>query len=211
MRRYSFFNPFAVFTKEEKEKIRSALVQSERTTNAEIALLVVGHSVHGLLFLIPGLLSLLTFAAGFYFLWWHRWGDPEIYYLAGLFAVTIILYAAVFRWTVARTARKKAVRRRAVDEFHSMGLCGTTHHVGLLAYISILERAVEIVADPHIAQKVGDATWRDHADKLARAFKDKDVDRLCETLKEIGTVLSTHFPKTPDDKDEFPTDITIKR
>ena len=54
------------------------------------------------------------------------------------------------------------------------------------------------------AMNSGNASWKECG---LHFQNEKFSDALVEAVKEIGTVLESHFPKTSDDTNELPNDV----
>ena len=54
----------------------------------------------------------------------------------------------------------------------------------------------------------GNASWKECGTHFQN---EKFSDALVEAVKEIGTVLERHFPKTSDDTNELPNDVIGER
>ena len=62
-----------------------------------------------------------------------------------------------------------------------------------------------------IHKKVSDGYWDDLAAAMTAHFKEKRFcDGICEVVKEIGKKLEQEFPRTTNDADELPNDVSIK-
>jgi uncharacterized membrane protein len=51
-------------------------------------------------------------------------------------------------------------RQRALQLFASLGVWDTAHNNGVLIYILLADRSVEIIADRAVAQRIPEADWR---------------------------------------------------
>lgn len=99
----------------------------------------------------------------------------------------------------------------AVKEFYRLGMDKTRYRTGVLIYILLSERKIQIVADKGINDKVENATWQKIAESIAENFKTgKYLDGIIKGLEQIGEVLTQHFPIKPDDTNELPNDVEIR-
>jgi TPM domain len=57
--------------------------------------------------------------------------------------------------------RVRNVRERALEVFGELGVWSTREHNGVLLYVLLAERHVEIVADRGLTGRVSEAEWRD--------------------------------------------------
>ncbi|QID17529.1 hypothetical protein G3580_07665 [Nitrogeniibacter mangrovi] len=96
-------------------------------------------------------------------------------------------------------------RQRALDAFASLGIWDTEENTGVLIYIQLADRAVEIVADRGIDRHVSQAQWALICRDLEARFRIGEHAAGCEAAVEaIGALIATHFPRAPDDVDELP-------
>jgi uncharacterized membrane protein len=107
--------------------------------------------------------------------------------------------------------RKLTLFDMAIKEFYRLGMDKTRDGTGVLVYILLSERKIQIIADKGINDKVENATWQKIAESVAEHFKmGKYLDGIIKGLEQIGEVLAQHFPIKPDDINEFPNDVEIK-
>lgn len=99
----------------------------------------------------------------------------------------------------------------AVKEFYRLGMDKTRDRTGVLIYILLSERKIQIVADKGINDKVENATWQKIAESIAENFKTgKYLDGIIKGLEQIGEVLTQHFPIKPDDTNELQNNVEIR-
>ncbi len=107
--------------------------------------------------------------------------------------------------------RKLTLFDMAVREFYRLGMDKTRDQTGVLVYVLLSERKLQIVADKGINEKVNSQTWQRIADMMVEHFKSgKYLDGIIKGLDEIGKILSQHFPIKPDDKNELSNEVEIK-
>jgi uncharacterized membrane protein len=88
-------------------------------------------------------------------------------------------------------------RQRALQVFGQSGVWDTAANSGVLVYLLVADRAVEIVADRGIHAKVGDGVWRGICEKMEVAFREgKFTGGALSGLVDIGALLAVHFPRT---------------
>jgi uncharacterized membrane protein len=87
-------------------------------------------------------------------------------------------------------------RARALQVFGQLRIWDTPENCGVLVYLLLADRAVEIVADRGIDARVGTGTWQEICAKMEVAFRaGKFADGAQHGLIEIGALLATHFPR----------------
>jgi len=89
-------------------------------------------------------------------------------------------------------------RERAVEVFSQLRVWDTEHNTGVLIYLLLAERQVEIVADRGIHAKVGNQVWNDICRAMERHFRqDRFEQGVVEGVQAITTQLQCHFPANP--------------
>ena len=112
---------------------------------------------------------------------------------------------------VNNTKKFKTVRAAAEKAFFKYGLNTTVDQTGVLIFLSVEEKRIEILADTGINAKVEQSTWDALIDKLAIKIRDGHPGQgICDLVAEIGVVLTQHFPIQPDDDDELSNDVIIE-
>jgi uncharacterized membrane protein len=100
--------------------------------------------------------------------------------------------------------RGESSRARAVELFSNLRVWDTEHNCGLLIYVLLADRAVEIVADRGIHAKVGEAEWTRICHQIEEAFRQKDFrSGAVAGIKSVTQHLTTHFPASIGDQNEL--------
>ena len=94
-----------------------------------------------------------------------------------------------------KTSMASLCRQRAIMLFGKLRVWDTEHNNGVLIYVLLAERAIELVADRGVARFVDAAVWRDTVARLGVALReDRFEDGLTQALQEVSAVLVAHFP-----------------
>jgi putative membrane protein len=200
------------FSKTEKEKIRQAVGEAEKSTTGEIAVMVVDESdryrdaeILGAL-LMSGLVSvILSLALHHITIWFYI---PAV---TVLFFPFWYLFRQMPQLKLALVSHHRAdgaVRDRAILSFYEKGLHRTRNETGILIFISLLERRVWILGDKGINEKIEPDFWGSLVGELTSGIRDgRALDALCAIVAKCGAELAGHFPGTPDDTNELPDDV----
>jgi uncharacterized membrane protein len=99
-------------------------------------------------------------------------------------------------WRAGREMPLPAVvRERALSWFGKLRVWDTEHNNGVLIYLMLAERQVEIVADRGISRHVPDAHWQAVVQHLGEHLQTGDFDTgLTQALQEVSALLVEHFP-----------------
>lgn len=88
-------------------------------------------------------------------------------------------------------------RQRALEVFGGLRVWDTAANCGVLVYLLVADRAVEIIADRGIHAKVGDVAWRTVCEKMEFQFREgKFTEGALSGLVDIGSLLAVHFPRS---------------
>ena len=92
--------------------------------------------------------------------------------------------------------RNASARDRAVAMFGKLRVWDTAHNNGVLIYLLLAERAIEIVADRGIAGPVDAAAWAAITAQMQGAFRGGDFAAgLDRAIDAVDTLLVQHFPR----------------
>jgi len=99
----------------------------------------------------------------------------------------------------------QSARERAIDVFSQLRIWDTEHNNGLLIYLLLADRAVEIVADRGIHAKVGSREWEKICHKMETAFKQANYEGgVVSGIHEVTQHLMKHFPASGTGRNELP-------
>lgn len=104
-------------------------------------------------------------------------------------------FAAEASLPLGELLRGVQARARAVECFGRLGVWDTEHNSGVLIYVLLAERCVEIVADRGIHGKVGSAAWEAICGEMQREFARGQFERGAVVgIRAISDLLAAHFP-----------------
>ena len=101
--------------------------------------------------------------------------------------------------------RGMSARARALQVFTALGVWDTAHSNGVLIYVLLADRAVEIVADRAIAAHIPAAEWAALCAEVAERFRQGDAAAgCCLAVRGVAQRLARHFPAAEGDGNELP-------
>ena len=90
------------------------------------------------------------------------------------------------------------IRQRAITLFGKLRVWDTERNNGVLIYLQLAERSIEIVADRGLHPHAGDAHWQAVVTCMSEHFKrGKFEDGLTEAVTQVSMLLAKHFPQAP--------------
>lgn len=128
--------------------------------------------------------------------------------LGGLLSHRLDPMRRLLTTTRRRHAQVLAAARQA---FVEEGVSATRERNGVLLYVSLLEREVEILPDLGLDGKVPRAEWNEVLHDLRRATSLQDLEqRFLRALGRLKERLPLHAPATGDNPDEIPNAPRIR-
>jgi uncharacterized membrane protein len=103
--------------------------------------------------------------------------------------------------------RNAPARERALMVFAKLRVWDTEANNGVLIYLELADRCVEIVADRGIARHVPPAGWDSILQGMREHFRRGEFEAgAIEGIEGVGDLLARHFPLAPDapNPDELP-------
>jgi len=96
-------------------------------------------------------------------------------------------------------------RERAIAWFGRLRVWDTEHNAGVLIYVLLADRRVELVADRGIHSRVGTAAWEAICGEMQQEFARGQFERGAVIgVRAISDLLAAHFPPSDADRNELP-------
>ena len=87
--------------------------------------------------------------------------------------------------------------------FYEAGIANTSAENGLLIYLSLLERQMEVIADRGILKAVPALKWNHAVFELKQVAEDATPEKLMSALREVGVLLAEHLPAVGENPNEL--------
>jgi len=98
----------------------------------------------------------------------------------------------------------RSARERALDVFSQLRVWDTQHNSGVLIYLLLADRDVEIIADRGVHARVGGG-WEAICRRMEERFAGGEYETgAIEGVRAVGEHLQRHFPVRPDGRNELP-------
>jgi putative membrane protein len=220
--------PKIKFTEADKKTVSTAVAKAETTTSGEIAVAVIKESYDYAIYetvtaVLGGFLYfiiLMFYVAEIQTFLQHLFWDYTVNYLLlfygfSTFVVITLLYflfniSSLDRLIVPLKVRNKKVRERAIRYFMESGVSNTRDRTGILIFISLLERRVELLADSGISQQISQEKWDAMIDDIISGIKQGElVAHLNKAIADCGSLLQEFFPIKEDDTNELSDEVQI--
>lgn len=89
-------------------------------------------------------------------------------------------------------------RQRALAQFSRLRVWDTQHNNGVLIYLLLVERCIEIVADRGIYQALGAEPWQAITQQLSGQLRQGQFEAgLAQAVEQVSALLEQHFPVQP--------------
>lgn len=214
-----------LFSDTDRTRIREAVAQAEQRTSGEIVPYIVSQSsgydvaiwrgavLCAVLALFVVLLALQVYQ-GWSLSWlYSSWSLAVLVLVAGaLGAVATAFVAPLKRLLGGDALLDREVHRRAVLAFVEEEVFDTRERTGILLFISLLERRIEVLGDAGINQKVTSDEWADVVLRVRDGIKaGKLADGLVAAIAMCGDLLERGGVEIrPDDINELSDDVRIR-
>ena len=97
---------------------------------------------------------------------------------------------------------------RAVEMFSGLRVWDTEENCGVLIYLLLADRDIEIVADRGVARAVPQEQWDGICHEMESLLRDGKFEQgILRGLERITALLSADYPPTAGDKNELPDGV----
>lgn len=116
-----------------------------------------------------------------------------------------IRFAVEETLTLAELWRGKTGRERALEVFADLSVWDTEQNNGVLVYLLLADRDVEIVADRGIHRVVGAAAWEEVCRAMEAALHTGQIETgVVRGMEAISALMAQHFPRHAPGENELP-------
>jgi putative membrane protein len=190
------------------DTVAECVKEIEQSTNAELVIVVRARSgnyayadyIFGFLLAFAGLNFLLFSPVEFAPYWVAI--DVALLFAGG----ALISSRSNFlrRLFTTKRSRADAVRSSAAAMFYEAGIANTDAELGVLIYLSLFERQLELIADRGVLKAVPPLEWNEHLFDMHEAGRAADVNSFMAALRGFGVELTKHLPATGENPNELP-------
>jgi len=195
----------------EKELIKEAIKKAESNTSGEIVPVILDQSdfypaAHFRLSLLFGII----FALICYYT--YDFDDPIILIwiqVPGMILGYLLAFIPFLkRQLISNAEMQEEVYQRALQVFYENKVSMTKDRTGIMIFISLLERRVEVLADCGINEKVEKDYWNNLVNWLIKKIKEGNkIEGLVSAIDTCGKSLMEFFPIKEDDTNEVSDEL----
>ena len=116
-----------------------------------------------------------------------------------------IRFAVEASLDVSALLRGQSARSRAIETFSRLGVWDTERNNGVLIYLLLADRDVEVIADRGIHERVGTQGWEEICRNMERAFKQRYFQQgVIDGIRAVSGHLARHYPAQGAQSNELP-------
>ena len=103
-----------------------------------------------------------------------------------------------------------SIYKLAKKEFYNLKVDKTRDKTGILIFLLLNKKQFYILADEGINAIVPENTWDEIKEEMQNMFREgKFCNGIIHGIKEVGALLSKHFPMKPDDTNELSNKVVL--
>ena len=132
------------------------------------------------------------------------WVAPDVLIAYGTGLLIARSSPAIRRLMTTRRDRETKVHTYAAAAFVERGVANTQRETGVLVYMSMVERRIDVIADRGVLDAVPVLEWNQVLERMrARAAS---PDSLVEVLRVLQLLLIRYLPARAGDRNELPNE-----
>ena len=197
----------ARLTEADRAQIRDAIRAAEVTTAGEIYVVVANEAAEfrSIPVLWAAIIALIVPWPLYLFTNLASWIILLLQVVTFVVVATVASHNAIRHRLVPPSIAGAAARKAAQAQFMAHGVHLTAERTGVLIYVALADRRVEIVADDGINRKVAQSELDHLAENVVVAARSGTLAQgLVTAVNDAGKLLGTHFPPTAANPNELP-------
>jgi putative membrane protein len=189
------------------DQLAQCVREIETRTDAELVIVVRARSgsyrhadyLCGAILAYAGLLFLLFSPWTFT----HYWAAIDVALLFALGAFVCSRSDPLRRLLTTKKECADKVRVGAAAMFYEAGIANTMNEMGVLVYLSLLERRLELFADRGVLTAAPPLEWNECVFDLHKAGRRPQLQTMLQALRSLGTLLAKCLPPTGENPNEL--------
>jgi putative membrane protein len=195
------------------EGFAGAIAAIERASSAEVVVTVqprvrrwlAAHVIAGAL-VMTAVLAFMLFSEDYEFELWSFTVAPL---LAAILGGVIVEATPLERVMTPRSVRTALVREAATAAFYDHGVHGTSGRTGVLVFVALRERVVQLVGDLEVVKQLSEEARTRQMALLAAELP--DGPRLASKLASFAPEYAAALPVTVEDRNELGDHVHHRR
>ncbi|MCA1557976.1 MAG: hypothetical protein LC731_05480 [Acidobacteria bacterium] len=110
---------------------------------------------------------------------------------------------AIRRLLTTKEERAHAVRMQAASMFYEAGIANTRAEMGVLIYLSLMERRLELLADRGVLEGAPPLEWNECVFDLQQVGRRPHPEDFLKALRAFGAMLAKNIPATGENPNEL--------
>lgn len=203
-----------IITADMKKNIEAAVQAAESKTSGEIVPMIVSESDDYIdVNFRYGFLGAMVLTVISYMCW------PR-FHLGVYFLLEVVFYAACFFiidipcikfFLLSRKESEEKVHQRAAQAFFTGRIHNTRERNGMLIFVSLLERRVEILVDEGISKKINQNVWKNVVAALVKEIYHRNIAvGFIQAIQTCGEILCQPFPRRASDVNELADKVSVE-
>ena len=196
-------------TQAEQETLIACVGEVEKTTSGEIVPVIATASYE---YPRAGLIGSLVCGSLAAIILTLVLGRDDMWVFLALFLALFLCFSRLFdafpalkRPFLSKRQMRDEVAEGAFTAFYRHGLHQTRDLTGILIYVSVYERSVQVLADKGINDRVDPKVWEEVVALVTDGIRSgKPGEALCAGVRRCGELVAREFPIKGDDTDELP-------
>ena len=96
----------------------------------------------------------------------------------------------------------------AREQFEKLGMTATRERNAVLIFVAPRAQKFAVIGDQGVHEKCGDPFWQNLTRAMRVHFQAQSfTDAIVHAIEEAGRLLTQHFPRRPDDRNELPDSV----
>lgn len=195
----------------EKELISKKIENLEKLSSAELVAVITKRS--GDYRYINSLITIsVVFVISFALVFLLNFSSLQLLQIQLFTFISIYLFFEKFDTFILNTFptsyKRSKASQNAQEQFSNLGLSRTKTNQGIMFFVSLDEKYVEIIADKVISEKIKDDYWKEIVDEFVKDVKKKDLSLgYLKAITSCSEILIKEFPIQDNDENELSNDV----
>lgn len=195
----------------EKDLISQEIEKIEKFSSAELVAVVTKRS-SDYRYITSIITICLVFIISFFFIFLSSYSTIQLVQIQLLSFIGINLFLEKFNNLVLlilpKSYKRYKASQNAHEKFSNLGLNRTKTNQGIMFFVSLDEKYVEIISDSTISKKINNEYWQSIINEFIKDVKNKQLSQgYLKAISSCNEILIKEFPIQANDKNELPNEV----